>query len=92
MAPSRRTTYNEENSKNTEATKLNSLATKGINGSDGNPVARDSTSKDNDDVADSGVVQELVDVVGILGGVTDDLEDSTVVQAEAIKGHIKTEP
>jgi hypothetical protein len=92
VAPSRRTTYNEENSKNAEAAKLNSLATEGINSSDGNPVARDSTSKDDDDVADSGVVQELVDVVGILGGVADDLEDSAVVQAKTIKGHIKTEP
>lgn len=92
MAPPRRTTYNEENSKNEEAAKLDSLAAKGINSSDGDPVARDSTSKDDNDVADSGVVQELVDVVGILGGVSDDLENGTVVQTETIKGHIKTEP
>lgn len=86
------TTHNEENSEDDEATKLDGLTTKGINSSDGNPVARSSSSKDNDDVADSRMVQELVDVVSILGGVANDLEDSSVIQTEAIKGHIETEP
>lgn len=86
-------THNDEkNGKNAEAHQLDSLSADSINSRDGNPVSRNSTSEHNNDVTNSGVVQVLVDVVGILGRVTNDLENGTVVQRKTIKGHVESEP
>lgn len=84
----------EENGQDDEATHLDGLAANGVNGGDGDPVARDGTGEDNDDVADGGVVEELVDVGdGVArGGETDGLENGTVVQGETVKGNVKAEP
>lgn len=88
----RETHDDEENGQDAETTKLDSLATDGIDGSDGNPVSGNGTSKDNNDVTDGSVVEVLVDVGGILGRVANDLENGTVVQGETVKGHIEAEP
>lgn len=82
----------EENGQDSEATKLNGLTAQSINGSNRNPVSRDGTSEDNDDVTNSSVVQVLVDVADVLGRVANDVQDGTVVQRETIKGDIKAEP
>lgn len=82
----------EENGQDSKTAQLNSLAADSINSSNRDPVSRNSTGKNDNDVADSGVVQELVDIVGILGRVPNDLENGTVIQRETIKGHIEAEP
>lgn len=82
----------EEDGQNSETTHLDGLAAESVNGSDGNPVSRDGTSKDNDNVADGSVVQELVDIGVVLGGVANGLEDDGVIQRETIEGDIEAEP
>lgn len=83
---------NEEDGQDSEATKLDGLTAQSINGSNGNPVSRDGTSEDNDNVTNSGVVQVLVDGGGVLGRVANDVQDGTVVEGETIKGDIEAEP
>lgn len=85
---------NEENGKNDETSHLDGLATESINGGHRNPVAGNGTSTDDDDVADSSVVEELVNVLDVARGgrVANGLENSTVVQRKAVEGDIETKP
>lgn len=82
----------EEDGQDSEATKLDGLTAQSINGSDRNPVSRDGTSEDNDNVTNGGVVQVLVDGGGVLGRVANDAQNGAVVEGETIKGYIKAEP
>lgn len=82
----------EEDGQDGETTHLNGLAAESVNGSDGNPVSGDGTGKDNDNVADGSVVQEVVDIGVALGGVANDLEDGGVVQGETVEGNVEAEP
>ena len=92
LIPLTEPTYNEKNSQDDKATKLNSLSPKSINSRNRNPITRNGTCKYNDDVSNSGIVQKLINVVGILGRITNNLENSTVVQRKTIERNIKTEP
>jgi hypothetical protein len=80
----------EEDGEESETHELDGLATNGINESDSNPVTGDGTSADNDQVTDSGVVVDLVHVLAT--GVTDGLEDNSVVERDTVEGNIEEEP
>lgn len=85
---------NEEDGEDDETSHLDRLAAESINGGNRDPVARDGTSQDDDDVADSGVVEKLVDVLDVArrGRVADSLKNGTVVQGQTVESDIKTEP
>lgn len=85
-------TYDEKNSQDDKSTKLNRLSSKSIDSCNRNPISWHSTSEYNDDISNSGVVQKLINIVGILGRITNNFENSTVIQRKTIEGHIKTEP
>jgi hypothetical protein len=85
-------TYNEENSQDNKTTKLDRLSSKSINSRNRNPVAWNSTCEDNDDISNGGVVEVLIDIVCILCRVSNDFEDSSVVQRETVESNIETEP
>ena len=52
----------EEDSQDDEAHQLDGFAADGVDGRDGNPVARDGAGADDDQVADGGVAEDVVDV------------------------------
>ena len=80
----------EDNSEKRESHKLDRFFVYGINECDCDPVARDGTRTDNDQVADCSVVENLVHVGTF--GVSDSLQNDGVIQAKTIKGHIQEEP
>lgn len=82
----------EEDSQNDEASHLDRLATYRVNGGDRDPVSGNSSRQDDNNVSNGSVVEIFVDVVGVLGGVANNLQDSTIIEGEAIKGYIETEP
>lgn len=55
--------YNEEDGENDEAHKLDGPAADSIDGGNGDPVAGDCASADQDDVPDRNVVEKLEDVL-----------------------------
>lgn len=67
---------NEENSENAEAHELDGLAANGVHSGHSHPVAWNSTSKDDDQVADGGVVQVLISVRSTRGGIAYRSEDT----------------
>lgn len=84
----------EQNGEDDEATKLDSFAAKGVDGGDRDPVPWHSTSQNNNQVTNSGIVQELVHVGDGLaaGGETNGLENLSVVQRETVESDIEAEP
>lgn len=80
----------EEDGKEGEAHKLNRLAANGVNESNSDPVTRNGTSTDDDQVTDSVVVVSLVHVLATR--VTDSTENDTVVERDTIESDIEEEP
>ncbi|EEQ40781.1 conserved hypothetical protein [Clavispora lusitaniae ATCC 42720] len=81
---------NENDSQDDETTQSNWLSADGINGSNGEPVTRQRTGTNQNQVTNSSVVQTLVDVLG--RGVTDSLQDNSSVQTQTVVGNIQKEP
>lgn len=84
----------EQNGEDDEATELDSFAAKGVDGGDRDPVSRHSTSQNNNQVTNGGIVQELVHVGDGLaaGGETNSLENLSVVQRQTIESDIEAKP
>lgn len=80
----------EESSQNCETHQLDWLSADGIDSEDGDPITRNSTGTNQDQVTDSIIAELLVDL-GTLG-VSDSLQNNGVVEAQTIKGHIKEQP
>ena len=55
-----------------------------------NPVSRNGTSADNDQITDCGIVEHLIDVG--TARVSNRLKDDCVVQTKTIESNIKKEP
>lgn len=82
----------EKNGEDTEAHELDRLTTDSVDGEDGDPVSGDGAGEDNDQVADGGVIEDLVRVLGARGGVADDVEDGGVVERDAVVGDVEEAP
>lgn len=85
-----KTNNNEENGKHDKTTKLDRFTAKGINGSHGNPVTRNGTRADENQVADSGVVEDVVYIRAARP--TNRRQDDGVVETEAIESNVQEEP
>lgn len=68
----------EENGKEDEAHELNRLATNGVNERDSDPVSRDGTSADDDDVTNGSVAVDLVNIAA--SRVTNGTENDGVIE------------
>lgn len=66
----------EKNSEDSEAHQLDRLAADGVNSRHGHPVARNSASQDNNEVANGSVVEVFVGGLGARRRVTDGGEDA----------------
>jgi len=84
------TPNDEEDCEDDETSKLNGLASNGINKRYSGPVTRDCSSSDENTVSGSKVVENLVD--GWTGTVPDGSENGSTVQSETIESNIKEEP
>lgn len=80
----------EESSEHSETHDLDWLASPDIKKRDGRPVTWKSTGTDEDEVANSGLVVGLVDVLS--SGETDGGENDGVVERKSVVGNIKQEP
>jgi len=80
----------EKNGEDDEATKLDWLTANSINESNGEPVTRNSTSAHKDNVADSGVPEQPVDVGA--GREANLLENDGSVQTKTVESNVKQEP
>jgi hypothetical protein len=77
----------QEDCKDCEAHELNRAATDDINKGDCKPISRDRPSADEDKLADSGVMEEHIDVVFLVEA--DGAEDAGAIEVDAVKGDIK---
>lgn len=82
----------EEDGEDAEAHELDRLAADDVDGKDGDPVTRDGAGKDDDHVADGGIVEDLVRVLGTGGGVADDVQDGGVVERDTVVGDVEEAP
>jgi hypothetical protein len=84
----------EQDGQDDETAELDGLAANGVNGSNRDPVSRDGTGQNDNQVTNGGVVEELVDVADGLaaGGETNDLENLSIVQGETVESDIQAEP
>lgn len=73
----------EEDGQHNEAQQLDRLTAECINRSDGNPVSRDGTSTDQNQVARGGTVEVFVDV--FTPTPSDSGKDNAVVQSKAVE-------
>ena len=76
----------EENCQDGEAHELDWLAADGVDCGDGDPVAWNCAGADDDQVANGGVVEDLIHVLA--ARVTDCCKDDRVVEAKTIKGNL----
>jgi len=82
----------EEEGQHDETHELDRLAANGVDGSNSDPVTWNGTSTDNDQVANSSLIEVLVHVLGAGGRVADLAEDDRVVERDAVEGDIEEEP
>jgi len=80
----------EDDGEDGETHQLNWLTTDSVDKSDGDPVTWNGTSADNDNVTDSGVVEDLVDVSSTR--VADSLKNDSVVEGDTVESNIEEEP
>ena len=80
----------EEDGEESETHDLDGLATDSVNKSDGDPVTRDGTGADDDQVTDSVVVVDLVHV--LTTGVTNSGENDRVVERDTVESNVEEEP
>lgn len=78
--------YDEEDGENDEAHKLDGPAADGIDGGNGDPVAGDCASADQDDVPDRNVVEKLVDVLA--ARIPNSGQNDGVVQSKAVESDL----
>ena len=78
----------EENGEHDESHKLDGLAANGVDSGDGDPVAGNCASADNDDVTDSGSVEQFIDVG--TARVSNGSQNDRVVQTETIESDLLT--
>jgi len=76
----------EDDGQHAEAHKLNGLSANGVHESDSYPVARNRSGAHDDQITNSGVVEDLVHAVAL--GETDRAENNGVIEAEAIEGNL----
>lgn len=80
----------EEDGEDDETHELNGLATDRVHKGDSDPVARNGTSADQNDVSNSNVIEEIVGI--LLSRITNGLKDCGVVEAHTVEGDIEEEP
>ena len=80
------TNDNEDDGEEDEAHQLNWLTADGIDSGNGDPVTWDGASADDDQVADSSVVQHFPH--GVTFGVADGLENDGVIETETVESNI----
>ncbi len=88
---------NEEDSENRKSHELNWLASPSVDEQEGHPVSGNDTSNDQDHVADSDVVEVLVNSSGTLQRLvgrteTNDLKDDGGVQSQAVECNLESPP
>lgn len=86
----RKTDDTEKGGQNGESHKLNWLSSNGVDGKDSDPITRNGTSTNQDQIS-NGVVVQLVINVG-LGCVANLRKNDGVIKTETIKCDIKQEP
>ena len=80
----------EQDGEKGEAHQLDRFTPNGVDSEDGDPVTRDSTTTNEDEVSDGVVVELLIDV--ILGSISDLSENDRVVKTQTVEGHIEQKP
>jgi len=76
----------EDNGQHGEAHELDRLSANDVYESDSHPVARNRPGANDDQLADSSVVESLVH--GVTLGITDCAEDDGLVETEAVEGDL----
>lgn len=76
----------EKDGEHDEAHELDGPSADGINGGNGDPVARDCARADKDDVPDSYVVEKFVNVLA--AGVPNSSQNDRVVQSKTVEGNL----
>lgn len=76
----------EEDGEEDETHQLNGFAADGVNGCDGDPVSRNGASANDDQIADRGVAEDVVNVRAAC--IADCGQDDGVVEAQAVEGDI----
>lgn len=79
--------HGKKDSQHGEAHELNWLASNGVHESNSDPVARNCTSTDKDQVAHSGVVEDFVH--GVAFRVTYGAKDDGVIETEAVESDLQ---
>lgn len=77
---------NEDNGQHGEAHELDRLSANGVYESDGHPVTRNRPGADDNQLANSGVVESLVYCITL--GITDCAEDDGLVEPETIESNL----
>lgn len=80
----------EDDGKEDETHQLNWLTSNSVDERNGDPVTRNGASADNDDVTDSSVVEDLVDVVSTR--VANSGKNDSVVERDTVESNIEKEP
>ena len=79
----------EEDSQHGEAHQLDRFPANGVHSCDSDPVARDGAGADQDEIADGGIVKDLVD--GVAFGESNGGQDDGVVKSQTIAGALLAE-
>lgn len=74
----------EEDGEDDETTQLDGLSAEGVQSSNRYPVAGNRTSKDDDHISDSSVVQHFIGASGVLRRVADRFQNVGVVQRKTV--------
>ena len=74
----------EEDSQHGETHQLDRFPAKGVHSCNSDPIARDGAGADQDEIADGGIVEDLVD--GVAFGESDGAQDDRVVKSQTIAG------
>ncbi len=80
----------EEDGEDGETHELDGLSADGIHGGDGDPITRNGTGQSDDEVANGGVVEDMIHILA--AGVADRGEDDGVVETETVESDIQEEP
>jgi hypothetical protein len=77
---------NEDDGEQDKPTQLDGLAANGVNGSNGDPIAWDGASTDDDQVANRIAAEDFVDIATL--GEANSAENDRVVETQAIEGDL----
>jgi hypothetical protein len=84
----------EQDSKHDKAHDLDGLPSPGVNKEESDPVARNETGKRENDVADTSIVEGVIDLAGAAGlgtTETDSVEDDTRVETKTVESDLEAE-